>query len=72
MRLSDFIWHLMTDSGYYAAVGGAPKREVRQGNLRMLYERAQAFEAEGGVTLAAFITRMDEQERAGTACPPKC
>ena len=65
MRLSDFIWHLMTDSGYYAAVGALPKGEVRQGNLRMLYERAQEFEAEGGVTLAAFITRMDEQERGG-------
>lgn len=71
MRLSDFIWHLMTDSGYYAAVGALPKGEVRQGNLRMLYERAQAFEAEGGVTLAAFITRMDEQERGGDSMSAK-
>lgn len=71
MRLSDFIWHLMTDSGYYAAVGALPKGEVRQGNLRMLYERAQAFEAEGGVTLAAFITRMDEQERGGDSISAK-
>lgn len=71
MRLSDFIWHLMTDSGYYAAVGALPKGEVRQGNLRMLYERAQVFEAEGGVTLAAFITRMDEQERGGDSMSAK-
>lgn len=71
MRLSDFIWHLMTDSGYYAAVGALPKGEVRQGNLRLLYERAQAFEAEGGVTLAAFITRMDEQERGGDSMSAK-
>lgn len=71
MRLSDFIWHLMTDSGYYAAVGALPKGGVRQGNLRMLYERAQAFEAEGGVTLAAFITRMDEQERGGDSMSAK-
>ena len=71
MRLSDFIWHLMTDSGYYAAVGALPKGEARQGNLRMLYERAQAFEAEGGVTLAAFITRMDEQERGGDSISAK-
>lgn len=37
----------------------------------MLYERAQAFEAEGGVTLAAFITRMDEQERGGDSISAK-
>ena len=37
----------------------------------MLYERAQAFEADGGVTLAAFITRMDEQERGGDSMSAK-
>ena len=71
MRLSDFIWHLMTDSGYYAAVGALPKGALRQGNLRMLYERVQAFEAEGGVTLAAFIARMDEQQRGGDSMSAK-
>lgn len=71
MRLPDFIWHVMTDSGYYAAVGALPKGALRQGNLRMLYERAQAFEAEGGVTLAAFIARMDEQQRGGDSMSAK-
>lgn len=71
MRLSDFIWHLMTDSGYYAAVGALPKGSLRQANLRMLYERAQAFEAEGGVTLSAFLTRMDEQQMGGDSLSAK-
>lgn len=65
MRLSDFIWHVMNDSGYYAAVGALPKGELRQANLRMLFERAQTFEQEGGETLAAFIRRMEEQQVGG-------
>ena len=71
MRLSDFLWHLMTDSGYYAAVGALPKGSLRQANLRMLYERAQAFEAEGGVTLSAFLTRMAEQQMGGDSMSAK-
>ncbi len=61
MRLSDFIWHVMQESGYYAAVGALPKGELRQANLRMLYQRAQAFENEGGETLADFLRLTDEQ-----------
>ena len=61
MRLSDFIWHVMQSSGYYAAVGALPKGELRQANLRMLYQRAQAFENDGGETLADFLRLTDEQ-----------
>ena len=61
MRLSDFIWHVMQDSGYYAAVGALPKGELRQANLRMLYQRAQSFENDGGETLADFLRLTDEQ-----------
>ena len=61
MRLSDFIWHVMQSSGYYAAVGALPKGELRQANLRMLYQRAQAFENDGGETLADFLRMTDEQ-----------
>ncbi len=61
MRLSDFIWRVMQHSGYYAAVGALPKGELRQANLRMLYQRAQAFEQDGGETLADFLRLTDEQ-----------
>lgn len=61
MRLSDFVWHVMQDSGYYAAVGALPKGELRQANLRMLYQRAQSFENDGGETLADFLRLTDEQ-----------
>ncbi len=64
MRLSDFVWHVMQQSGYYASVGALPKGELRQANLRMLYQRAQAFEQDGGETLADFL-RLTEEQSAG-------
>lgn len=60
-RLSDFLWRVMQSSGYYAAVGALPKGTLRQANLRMLYQRAQAFEQEGGETLSEFLRLTDEQ-----------
>jgi len=64
MRLSDFIWRVMQHSGYYAAVGALPKGELRQANLRMLYQRAQSFEQDGGETLSDFL-RLTEEQSAG-------
>ncbi len=61
MRLSDFLWRVMQHSGYYAAVGALPKGELRQANLRMLYQRAAQFEQDGGETLADFLRLTDEQ-----------
>lgn len=64
MRLSDFVWHVMRDSGFYAACGALPKGELRQANLRMLYQRALAFEQDGGETLTDFL-RMTDQQASG-------
>ena len=61
MPLSDFLWRVMQASGFYAAVGALPKGELRQANLRMLYQRAQAFEQEGGESLSEFLRLTDEQ-----------
>lgn len=60
-RLSDFVWQVIRDSGYYAACGALPKGELRQANLRMLYQRALDFEQNGGETLADFIRMMEQQ-----------
>ncbi len=64
MRLSDFVWHVMQHSGYYAAVGALPKGELRQANLRMLFQRAQDFENNIGGTLADFLLLCDQQSAA--------
>ena len=70
MRLSDFIWHLMTDSGYYAAVGALPKGKYGRGICDAVRTGAGI---RGGRRrqLAAFITRMDEQERGGDSISAK-
>ncbi len=64
MRLSDYIWHVVQDSGYYAACGALPKGELRQANLRMLFQRAADFEQQGGETLSAFL-ELAEQQSSG-------
>ena len=64
MRLSDFIWHVIEDSGYYAAVGAQPKGALRQANLRMLFQRAMDFEQNQGGTLADFLLLTDKQSAA--------
>ena len=64
MRLSDLVWHVIRDSGYYAATGALPKGELRQANLRMLYQRALDFEQSGGETLSGFLTMMEQQATA--------
>lgn len=61
MRLSDFVWHVVNESGYYAACGALPKGELRQANLRMMYQRALAYEENGGATLSGFLQLMDQQ-----------
>ncbi len=64
MRLSDFIWHVVQDSGFYAACGALPKGELRQANLRMLFQRALTYEQQGGDTLAGFL-ELAEQQSSG-------
>ena len=64
MRLSDFIWHVMQDSGYYASCGALPKGELRQANLRMLFQRALDVEQDGVSTLSGFL-RLAEQQQSG-------
>ncbi len=64
MRLSDFLWKIVQDSGFYAACGALPEGELRQANLRMLYQRAMTFEQNGGATLSDFL-EMAEQQQSG-------
>lgn len=64
MRLSDFIWKLLRESGYYAACGALPKGELRQANLRLLCQRAAEYESNGGSSLSGFLTLADQQQEA--------
>lgn len=64
--LSDLIWHIYSETGYYDFVGGIPGGRQRQANLRALYDRARGYEStsfRGLFRFLRFIERMQEQNK---------
>ncbi|WP_026476628.1 helicase-exonuclease AddAB subunit AddA [Alkaliphilus transvaalensis] len=55
MKLDDFIWKILTDSGYYHYVGAMPGGLQRQANLRILLDRAAEFQKTSIKGLFNFI-----------------
>ena len=65
MPLSDFIWLICRESGFYAWCGTWPEGTARQANLRMLAEKAQIWEQYGRTGLWGFLQQMDEEATNG-------
>ncbi|MBO9128704.1 helicase-exonuclease AddAB subunit AddA [Bacillus sp. 165] len=69
--LSELIWKLYRETGYYDFVGGLPGGKQRQANLRVLYDRARQYEAtafRGLFRFLRFIERLtDRGDDMGTA-----
>ncbi|MGG3653409.1 helicase-exonuclease AddAB subunit AddA [Bacillus pseudomycoides] len=69
--LSDLIWKVYRETGYYDFVGGLPAGKQRQANLRVLYDRARQYEAtsfRGLFRFLRFIERILERgDDMGTA-----
>ncbi|GGF15795.1 ATP-dependent helicase/nuclease subunit A [Halobacillus andaensis] len=62
--LSDLIWQIYRETGYYDFVGGMPGGRQRQANLRALYDRARSYEStsfRGLFRFLRFIERMEER-----------
>ncbi|WP_349410182.1 helicase-exonuclease AddAB subunit AddA [Pseudalkalibacillus sp. SCS-8] len=62
--LSDLIWQIYRETGYYDYVGGMPGGQQRQANLRALYDRARQYEKtsfRGLFRFLRFIERMKDQ-----------
>ncbi|MCF6136769.1 helicase-exonuclease AddAB subunit AddA [Pseudalkalibacillus berkeleyi] len=62
--LSDLIWQIYRETGYYDYVGGMPGGQQRQANLRALYDRARQYENtsfRGLFRFLRFIERMKDQ-----------
>src|SRR5699024_4209950 len=53
--LSELIWHIYRETGYYDFVGGIPGGRQRQANLRALYDRARGYEATSFRGLFRFL-----------------
>ncbi|KXZ24077.1 ATP-dependent helicase [Bacillus nakamurai] len=69
--VSELIWEVYRDTGYFDYVGGMPGGKQRQANLRVLYDRARSYEAtafRGLFRFLRFIERMQERgDDLGTA-----
>ncbi|WP_082234688.1 helicase-exonuclease AddAB subunit AddA [Halobacillus massiliensis] len=62
--LSELIWQIYRETGYYDFVGGMPGGRQRQANLRALYDRARSYEStsfRGLFRFLRFIERMEER-----------
>ncbi|RFU62147.1 helicase-exonuclease AddAB subunit AddA [Peribacillus glennii] len=62
--LSDLIWLLYRETGFYDFAGGMPGGKQRQANLRALYDRARQYESSsfrGLFRFLRFIERMQER-----------
>lgn len=62
--LSDFIWQLYRDTGFFDFVGGLAGGKQRQANLRALYDRARQYEEtsfRGLFRFLRFIERIKER-----------
>lgn len=53
--LSELIWHVYMETGYFDFVGGIPGGRQRQANLRALYDRARGFESTSFRGLFRFL-----------------
>lgn len=63
MSVSDFLWQLYLETGYYTAVGALPGGEQRQKNLRTLLDRAETYQAntlKGVFQFVDYVERMDK------------
>lgn len=62
--LSELIWNIYRETGYYDFVGGMPGGRQRQANLRALYDRSKSYEEtsfRGLFRFLRFIERMEER-----------
>mgnify|MGYP001218786984 CR=1 FL=1 len=64
--LSELIWQIFQETGYYDFVGGIPGGRQRQANLRALYDRARGYEStsfRGLFRFLRFIEWMQEEKK---------
>ena len=65
LSLDELIWTIYEDTGFYNYVGILPNGELRQANLKILFERAKEYEAASFKGLFNFI-RFIEKLKLGS------
>ncbi|MFH5182761.1 helicase-exonuclease AddAB subunit AddA [Paenibacillus sp. TAB 01] len=64
-ELSELIWTIYRDTGFYDFVGGLPGGQQRQANLRALYDRAKQYEATSFRGLFRFLRFVERMKDSG-------
>ncbi|MFT8352336.1 helicase-exonuclease AddAB subunit AddA, partial [Clostridium saccharoperbutylacetonicum] len=60
MAIDEFIWYLYMDTAYYGYVGAMPNGNLRQANLKILFQRAKQFERTSFKGLFNFINFVNK------------
>ena len=60
LALDELIWKIYQDTGYYNYVGLMPNGQLRQANLKMLFERARQYESASFKGLFNFINFIEK------------
>lgn len=60
LALNEFIWKLYSDTGFYNYVGLMTNGELRQANLKMLFQKAKQYESSNFKGLYNFINFIDK------------
>ena len=60
LALDELIWKIYSDTGYYNYVGLMPNGNLRQANLKMLFERAKKYETVSFKGLYNFINFIEK------------
>ena len=60
MALNEFIWKLYVDTGFYNYVGLLPNGDLRQANLKLLFEKAKQYEIASFKGLFNFINFINK------------
>lgn len=63
--LSELIWQIYRETGYYDFAGGMPGGRQRQANLRALYDRARTYEQTSFRGLFRFLRLIERMEERG-------
>jgi ATP-dependent helicase/nuclease subunit A len=72
LALDEFIWKIYQDTGLYDYVRLMPNGELRQANLKMLFERAKQYESASFKGLYRFIQFIERlQLSSGDLSPAK-
>lgn len=66
LKLDELLWEIYETTGYYNYVSLMPEGNIKTANLRMLFEKAQDYEAGSFKGLYNFINFIDKISKSGS------